>query len=247
MITHHSNTKLPLNSIGFHSVVYKLYNVFELYCRTTGPMQSPQILMLSGIGPKSHLDEKGIPVLKDLPVGNNLCNHPVIFNNIPVDSPDLLNPAVKYDDLKEQDKAAKSQSLLNEAPYFVWLRSSPFRPPEEKFYPNQNIYITGGRNGNPHLHMLAAYKDQKAWKEYLDDLESQDYFIMFPLLTRPYSRGTVRLNSTNPTDKPIIDSQLYSDPRDWKEMIEFIKFTFSLVENDLQGLAHVNPRPIPGV
>jgi glucose dehydrogenase (acceptor) len=43
---------------------------------SAGAVASPQILMLSGVGPKDHLEEKGIPLILDKPyVGENLHDH----------------------------------------------------------------------------------------------------------------------------------------------------------------------------
>lgn len=42
---------------------------------SAGSVNSPQLLMLSGIGPKDHLQYHGIPVIQDLPVGQNLQDH----------------------------------------------------------------------------------------------------------------------------------------------------------------------------
>ncbi len=47
---------------------------------SSGAIASPQILMLSGVGPAAHLKQLGIPVVKDAPgVGKNLRDHPVVF------------------------------------------------------------------------------------------------------------------------------------------------------------------------
>lgn len=42
---------------------------------SAGSVNSPQILMLSGVGPADHLNSFGIPVIKDLKVGDNLQDH----------------------------------------------------------------------------------------------------------------------------------------------------------------------------
>jgi len=43
---------------------------------SAGAINSPQIMMLSGLGPKQHLEEKGVRVVKDIPgVGQNLQDH----------------------------------------------------------------------------------------------------------------------------------------------------------------------------
>lgn len=42
---------------------------------SAGTINSPQLLMLSGVGPKDHLENLGIPVIQDLPVGQNLLDH----------------------------------------------------------------------------------------------------------------------------------------------------------------------------
>ena len=55
-----------------------------------GALQSPQLLMVSGIGPAAHLRELGIEPIADLPVGNNLHDHPDITINRRVANTDLL-------------------------------------------------------------------------------------------------------------------------------------------------------------
>ncbi|XP_046386910.1 glucose dehydrogenase [FAD, quinone]-like [Ischnura elegans] len=67
---------------------------------SAGSVNSPQLLMLSGVGPKEHLEELGIPVISDLKVGFNLQDHMFTFN-----------PAIKvyHPDEKECDSEAKTR------------------------------------------------------------------------------------------------------------------------------------------
>ena len=52
---------------------------------SSGALRSPQLLMLSGVGPKDHLEEMGIPVVQDLPgVGQSLFNHLSVHINFKV-------------------------------------------------------------------------------------------------------------------------------------------------------------------
>src|SRR6185437_15331580 len=46
---------------------------------SAGALNTPKLLMLSGVGPKQHLNEHRIPVLVDLPVGHNFHDNPITF------------------------------------------------------------------------------------------------------------------------------------------------------------------------
>jgi len=57
---------------------------------SAGAYQSPQILLLSGIGPSDHLTMVGIPTVHELPVGEGLKDHPSTWTTYTTDAPSLL-------------------------------------------------------------------------------------------------------------------------------------------------------------
>jgi choline dehydrogenase len=68
----------------------RTFNADEIIL-SSGTYGTPAILMRSGIGPKHELDGLGIPVLADLPVGENLIDHPFYYNAYAV-NPETVGP-----------------------------------------------------------------------------------------------------------------------------------------------------------
>ena len=105
-----------------------------------GTINSPQLLMLSGIGPKDHLKEFGIPVLADLPVGHHLNNHPGMNINYLIKEQyqnlaRTIQPGVSINDL-HQYFANNSGPLSNYYNGFVYLST---RSNDDINWPNAAI------------------------------------------------------------------------------------------------------------
>ena len=157
-----------------------------------GAVHSPQLLMLSGIGPGAHLRQLGIEVLADLPVGEGLQDHPCV----PVSW--FLRPGVP--DLRDDETPA---NVLR------WLagRRGPLA---------SNVAEAGGylrtRDGLPApdvqlMSMPAVVADHGR------ALLPAGVTIA-PTVVDVHSRGRLTLRSADPRWKPAIDAGYYTDPRD---------------------------------
>ncbi len=169
-----------------------------------GGLMSPQILMLSGIGPHAHLVENGIATLHDLPgVGQNLQDHPnVVINVRAPKGRDLMgiSPHGLVDALKgifewRRHRTGMLTSNIAEAGGFI--RSSPDEPgPDLQLHFVVGILVDHGR------------------KTVLGH-----GFSCHVCVVRPRSRGSVRLASKNPTDAPLVDPNFLADRDDMDRII----------------------------
>ncbi|GAB5367213.1 hypothetical protein AAMO2058_001210500 [Amorphochlora amoebiformis] len=159
---------------------------------SAGVIGSPQILMLSGIGPSEHLSDVAIPTQVDLKgVGSNLVDHPRV--------------AVKW---------ASTLKGLNPMNLFSHVEA--------------NLYAKSWwNNGPPDIQIQQDHVRTNA--DLLLDPPLSTGFNLKPHCVVPYSKGTVRLRSSDPKDKPLIDPKYLSDPRDLECIVEGIKICRKVV------------------
>jgi 4-pyridoxate dehydrogenase len=166
-----------------------------------GVYNSPQILMLSGIGPAAHLKENGIAPLVDLPVGENLQDHMASLQlwtrprNV-----SSFRSLMRFD---RMSSAMVQAYLFGTGPAtivpgglhgFVKTRSD-LAVPDIQFY---------FRGAPPHAHLWFPGIKQPY----------EDGFGMRPGLLHPKSRGRVMLRSADPSDPVRIFGNYFSEPDD---------------------------------
>ncbi|CAH0713827.1 unnamed protein product, partial [Brenthis ino] len=199
---------------------------------SAGAINSPQLLMLSGIGPRDHLESLDIPVIKDLPVGYNLMDHiaaggvqfTVQEKGVPVSSAYILNHLELVFKWMQTHKGPLSLPGGCEALVFLDLK--------DKFnvtsWPDlELLFIGGGLNSDPLLSRNFGF-DEQIYSDTYSALSSYDAFMVFPMLMRPKSKGRVMLRSKNPKVHPTLIPNYFEYPEDLKKIVEGIKLAIEI-------------------
>ena len=181
---------------------------------SAGAFQSPQLLMLSGIGDGEQLQRHGIPTLHHLPgVGQNLQDHIDFIFGYQVDSLDLLgvSPRGTLRMLREVGRyrrARRGMLTTNFAECGGFLKLSAESPAPDL-----------------QLHFVVGIVDDHARK-----LHFVHGLSCHVCLLRPKSRGSVTLATANAADPPLIDPAFYAEADDLERMVEGYKLTRRLLE-----------------
>lgn len=201
---------------------------------SAGSINSPQLLMLSGVGPKNDLEHLNIPVIKDLKVGYNLQDH-MALSTLAF----LVNESVTISDYGVQNPTHILDYLINsKGPYtipggaqglaFVKTR---YASNENDDYPDIELVLgSGALNGDLYgsLRNLLGIPDEFFRRVYGTVL-NQPAFSIAPILMRPKSKGRVALKSSNPFRWPVIKANYLEEERDVKVMVEGIKMVSTFV------------------
>ncbi len=170
---------------------------------SAGAFNSPQLLMLSGIGDEAQLRQHGIPVVHHLPgVGKNLQDH-------------LLGGVLYH---------ATKRTTLDSAERFPYILSNLWRYLVARSGPFTSNVAEGGAflRTQAHLHapdMQFHFAPAYYVRHGFDNPKTGNGFGIGATLICPQSRGEVRLASADWHDKPLIDPRYFSEEQDVQTMI----------------------------
>ncbi|KAG7165721.1 Glucose dehydrogenase [FAD quinone]-like 9 [Homarus americanus] len=218
---------------------------------SAGAIGSPQLLMLSGVGPANHLRYHGIPVVADVPgVGQNLNDHPYMtgfpwtikngssFHILDIASPKTIQDYVHY----RTGRLTTSISIEG----YAWPMSEVGDP----YWPEVQIaflpFTVGDDYGLITSHVLGIKNE--VYQQYFRNLVGMEGISIGLFLCRPKSRGTVTLNSADPFEAPLIDTNYFDHPDDMVAFIRGMRFALKLgsmpaLKEDFEARFHDQPLP----
>ncbi|XP_072015164.1 4-pyridoxate dehydrogenase-like [Amphiura filiformis] len=176
-----------------------------------GPISSPQLLMLSGIGPKKHLEEIGIGCIADLPVGKNLQDHLGI----------VMKVAVKPGSGVWKPETLPVDVNCTTSVGFVKVNAEDDNP----FPDIQFIFLNLLPYGPDARNLRKPY-------QHIDYNTTREGFTVLPTLLKPKSVGEIKLVNSDPFCHPIIDPHYLEHDYDVKTMVKGIRLAKQMIESD---------------
>ncbi len=175
-----------------------------------GALASPQLLMVSGVGPAAHLEDVGVPVRHDLPgVGQNLHDHPFLVTTHEVPSGSLAD-AETPKGLLEYALKRGGPLASSVAEAFAFVRSRPGLPAADIQF-----------------HFAPAYFVDHGFETF-----DGHAITIAPVLVSPRSRGELTLRVADPRAKPKITTNALSDPEDMAAMVAGVKLARAIAAQE---------------
>lgn len=179
-----------------------------------GAINSPQLLMLSGVGPANHLQELGIEVIEDLPgVGENLQDHLCGALAFSVQRRVTITPKRMMTIKNFIDYFAHGKGMLTaqggcEGIGFVKTKYAN----QSIDWPDIEIHMLASTLGNSDDGSKVVNLREDWFDAFYGPYRGKDQFSLFPTLLRPKSRGFIKLRSADPYEHPAIDPRYFTDP-----------------------------------
>ncbi|XP_017779927.1 PREDICTED: glucose dehydrogenase [FAD, quinone]-like isoform X2 [Nicrophorus vespilloides] len=242
-----------------HGIKKTIYANREIIL-SAGAIQSPQLLMLSGVGPKDHLYDLDIDLVYDSPgVGQNLQDHVAMGGGTY-----LFDAPEEYDDMGIGFKLNKIFTTENVDEFTQNARGPVYWLPEVEVMAFVNSYYQNRSEDWPDVQLFfASYAENtdggvfsKRVAGLTDDFYTavyenilyKDAYNIIPLLMRPKSRGYIKLQDDKFKTPPLIYPNYFSDPYDLAVLVEGAKIGYALSQTPImkQYNSRFNTLKIPG-
>ncbi|XP_060831075.1 glucose dehydrogenase [FAD, quinone]-like [Bombus pascuorum] len=199
---------------------------------SAGTINSPQLLMLSGIGPGQHLAEHGIPVIQNLSVGHNLQDHAIVGGiTFLVNKPVSLLESRLYDIrhvLEYVISGAGPFTELGGVEGLAFINTKYANASDD--FPDMELHflpLSQNADGGRILRKIYGVSREYYYTVFREFL-NKDAWTVLPTLIRPKSKGVIKLRSNNPFHHPLIYPGYYENPEDMATMVEGIKFVVEM-------------------
>ncbi|XP_055316779.1 glucose dehydrogenase [FAD, quinone] [Sitodiplosis mosellana] len=199
---------------------------------SAGSVNSPQILMLSGIGPKAELAKHKIPLIKDAPVGENLQDH-IGMGGLTF----AVNQEVSIVESRVQSVSTVLQyAVFGEGPLTILggveglaFVKTKYANASEDVPDIEFHFVSGSTNSDGGNQLRKAHGlTQKFYDAVFAPYNNRDTWSILPMLLRPNSTGTIRLRSRNPFDYPYIYPNYFFDESDMNTLVEGVKIAVAV-------------------
>lgn len=213
---------------------------------SAGAVGSAQILLLSGIGPKAHLESKKVKCVVDLPgVGRNLKDHLFMAHGYHIKDEWAEHTFNAKSPIQVGTALARLFILNNGLFTTTWVQAMAFKDSAEQKKEHASAI---------QIHFVPFFNhDEEATKTNFgfdraihemgtaNDIPKQG-IIFLPSLIQPKSSGMIELVSNNPRDHPHIDPRYMTHPDDVKVFVEAVQFCDQLVAKS-KALGSMCTRP----
>lgn len=217
---------------------------------SAGALNTPQILMLSGIGPAKHLAEHKIPVVADLPVGDSLQDHvglggltfvinkPVSVTKRRFQTPQVLMEYLLFERGPMTYPGVEGLAFVNTK----YADPSGLWPDIQYHFLPSSVNSDGGE-----LIWKVLNLKESIFNAVYKPLVKAETWSLLPLLLRPKSTGWVRLYSRNPFHQPLLIPNYFAHREDVQVLVEGIKIAINISKTDafqrFGSFHHIIPMP----
>lgn len=200
---------------------------------SAGAVNSPQLLLLSGIGPKKQLEDLEIDVMADLPVGENLQDHvftPMFYKKpfnktqSPVGTPNQIVEHLADFLINRTGLFASVTPHLITA--FVNTSDSTATSPDIQYH-----YLFCPPRLNNLLDIFLKHGLDDEYNFFYNQLnEDNQVLVIYNAVLSPKSKGRIVLRSKDPKDHPVIYPNYFDNPEDMLTIIKGMQQTMKLAK-----------------